>query len=108
MRLLDIETCEIQEIKGASECRDAFAKCAIISHRWGGHELSFQQYEERMKSSNYKSQKFDDPGDTSFRSEGESEGFLKLTSTGPLEGPTSTTNTTPRELEIHLDGHLLY
>lgn len=78
MRLLDIETCEIQEIKGASECRDALAKCAIVSHRWGGHELSFQQYEERMKSSNYTSPKFDDPGDTSFRSEGESEGFLKL------------------------------
>ena len=78
MRLLNIETCEIQQIKGASECRDALAKCAIISHRWGGHELSFQQYEERMKGSDYKSQQFNHPGNTSFRSEGDSEGFLKL------------------------------
>ena len=93
MRFLDIDTCKIQEIKVASDCRDALAKCAIISHRFGGDdELSFQKYEERMDSSNDRHhindpgdasfgsnrQQFNDPGDTSFRSEGESEGFLKL------------------------------
>ena len=78
MRLLNIESREIQEIEGASESRDALAKCAIISHRFAGdNELGFQKCEVRMKSSNYK-EKFDDPGNTSSQSEGEDEGFLKL------------------------------
>ena len=77
MRFLHIENCEIEEIKEASECRDALTKCAIISHRWVGPEISFQQYEERMKDPNHENQ-FHNPGDTSSRVEGESEGFLKI------------------------------
>ena len=77
MRFLNIESCEIEEIKEASECRDALAKCAIISNRWVGPEISFQQHGERMKSKNHKIQ-FDKPGDTSSRGEGESEVFLKI------------------------------
>ena len=59
------------------------------------------------KSSNYKSQQLIDPRDTSFRSEGGSEGFLKL-ARAPLEEPTSRTNAASRGLKIHLDGHMLY
>ena len=76
MRLLNIKTCKIEEIKEGPKLRDALAKCAIISHRWGDHELSFQQYEERMKNSTHKDQ-FDNPGNTPAWNEAEPEGFLK-------------------------------
>lgn len=76
MRLLEIKSHEIKKLEGHEEIKEALAKCAIISHRWGSHELSLQLYEERMKSSGQKDQ-FNHPGDTSVLSEAESQGFLK-------------------------------
>ena len=77
MRFLNIETCKMETKEEDAELEEALAKCAIISHRWGEHELSFQQYEERIKNSSYKNQ-FDNPGPTPLWNEGQSEGFLKL------------------------------
>ena len=77
MRLLNIKTCELEEFKEGPKLRDALDKCAIVSHRWGNNELSFQKYEKQMKNSNYRDHQFDNPGDTPPSSKAESEGFLK-------------------------------
>ncbi|KAI4108235.1 MAG: hypothetical protein L6R37_001108 [Teloschistes peruensis] len=76
MRLLNVKTCEVEEIKDDSKFKAALKKCAVISHRWGDHELSFQHYREQIKNSNQK-RTFLDPGETSIWREDESEGFLK-------------------------------
>ena len=58
MRLLNIETCRLEAFDQGPDLRDALERCAIMSHRWGNDELSFQEYEERMKKSTDKD-KFD-------------------------------------------------
>lgn len=42
MRFLEIKTRVIIEIKERLKLKKKLTKCAIISHRWGDHELSFQ------------------------------------------------------------------
>lgn len=76
MRLLNIKTCKLEAFDQGPDLRGALERCAIISHRWGNDELSFQKYEERMKKSFYK-EKFDKPGNTTASNEDESAGFLK-------------------------------
>ena len=77
MRLLNIEDFKIQDITETSKLRAALEQCAIISHRWGKDELTFQKHEERMKSEDYATQQYNPTNTPSF-SEGESEGRLKL------------------------------
>ena len=79
MLLLNIKTCKLEAFEEGPKLRDALEKCAIISHRWGNdrEELSFQQYRERMTRLEYKDDQFDNPGNTSASSEGESAGFFK-------------------------------
>ena len=81
MRFLDIKSYEIKQFTRISKIEEALGQCAIISHRWGEFELSFQKYEKQMKEqvkepNSYRDQ-FERPGKTSPASEAESEGFLK-------------------------------
>ena len=65
-------------------------------------ELTFQKYEERIKSTEYEMQQYN-PGNTPSSSEGESEGSVKL-----ARACLKAQKRNRDGLEVYLDRHVLY
>ena len=77
MRLLNVETYELEEFRDDFKFEAALQQCAIISHRWGDFEVSLQKFTERMKEPQQR-RLFGSPGKVTPEYEGEAEGFLKI------------------------------